>query len=174
MNPDLSNLFDEKEQLRTKIVNIENMPNVCDNLEELLDLEDKYDEVVDKISTLCGSKNKEMVDDYIGRSEDTFEGYSQPKVWSMMKKLAPKNTIDPPAAKRDPSGKLVTDKAELEQLYLDTYVEQLTPNPIKEDFAEIFEMKDMLFDMRMEESKHEVTEDWTLDELEKILKTLNL
>ena len=126
MNPDLSNIFDEKEQLRTKIFNIENKPNVCDNLEELLDLEDKYDEVVDKISTLCGSKNKEMVDDYLGRSEDTFEGYSQPKVCSMMKKLALKNTIAP-AAKQDLSGKLITDKAELEQLYMDTYVERLTP-----------------------------------------------
>ena len=52
MNPDLSNLFDVQVQLRTKIVNIENKPNVCDNLEELLDFEDKYDEVVDSISTL--------------------------------------------------------------------------------------------------------------------------
>ena len=89
-----------------------------------------------------------------------------------MKKLAPKNTIDPPAAKKDAKGNLVTDKAGLEKLYLDTDVERLTPNPIKEDFAEIFQMKDLLFDMRMEDSKHEVTEDWTMDDLEKVLESL--
>ena len=33
-------------------------------------------------------------------------------------------------------------------------------------------MKDLLFDMRMEDSKHEVTEDWTMDDLEKVLKSL--
>ena len=44
------------------------------------------------------------------------EGYNQPRIWSLKKKLAPKSCNDPPAAKRDEKGKLVTNKSELEQL----------------------------------------------------------
>ena len=35
----------------------------------------------------------------------------------------------------------MTDKAELEQLYLNTYLDRLTPNPINEDLKDLFELK---------------------------------
>ena len=73
--------------------------------------------------------------------------------------MAPKNTIDPPAAKKNSKGNLVTDKAELEELYLNTYIERLKPNPVREDLQDIFELKDMLFDMRIEEFRLKVTRD---------------
>ena len=90
----------------------------------------------------------------------------------MKKKLAPKTAVDPPAAKLNSKGKLVTNKEELEQLYLDTYIERLKPNPVDEDLEDIFELKNELFDMRIEESKTKVTSDWTMDDLEEVLKTL--
>ena len=37
-----------------------------------------------------------------------MEGYSQPKTWSLKKRLAPKNSIDPPSGKRNSEGELVT------------------------------------------------------------------
>ena len=49
-----------------------------------------------------------------------------------MKKLAPKSSIDPPADKKNVPGRLGTDKDKLEQLYLDTYLDILTPNPVIE------------------------------------------
>ena len=94
------------------------------------------------------------------------------KTWALKKKLAPKNTIDPPSAKRNADGELVTNKEELEKLYLDTYVERLTPNPVKKDLEDIVKLKETLFAMRIESSKYEVTEDWTMDALEKVLKSL--
>ena len=66
----------------------------------------------------------------------------------------------------------MTNKEELEKLYLDTYVERLTPNPVKNGLEEIVMLKDMLFDMRMLNSSYEVTEDWTMEDLEKVLKSL--
>ena len=66
----------------------------------------------------------------------------------------------------------MTNKEELEQLYLDTYIERLKPNPVDEDLEDIFELKNELFDMRIEESKTKVTSDWTIDDLEEVLKTL--
>ena len=53
---------------------------------------------------------------------------------------------------------------------MDTYIERLTPNKVKEDLEEIFELKNELFAMRIEESKTKVTSDWTMDELKEVLE----
>ena len=55
---------------------------------------------------------------------------------------------------------------------MDTYIKRLTPNIVEEDLEDIFELKNELFAMRIEESKTKVTIDWTMDELEEVLKTL--
>ena len=67
----------------------------------------------------------------------------------------------------------MTNKSKLEELYLDTYVQRLTPNPVKEGLEEIMKLKEMLFEMRIENAKFEVTEDWTIDDLENVLNSLN-
>ena len=172
VNPELDNLFDEKESIKSKISELENKDDLCDFFDELFELDEQYDDVVDKISNLCSLKNKELVNEYLGRTKDTLEGFSQVKTWNLRKKLAPKTSIDPPAAKRDATGKLVTDKKELEELYLKTYIDRLTPNPVKEDLEELFKLKSMLFDLRIEETKLKTTDDWTMDDLENVLKTL--
>jgi hypothetical protein len=172
MNPDLENLFSIKESLRNKISEIENSDNADEGIDELFGLEEEYDDAVDKIATICAQKNKELVEEYLGKTNDTLEGFSQSKVWSLKKKLAPKNTLDPPSAKRNKEGKLVTNKEELEELYLDTYVERLAPNPIKDGLEEIMKLKEMLFDMRMLNSTFEVTGDWTMEDLQKVLRSL--
>ena len=40
------------------------------------------------------------------------------------------NTFEGPSTKKDSEGNLITDLANLEKLYLDTYVERLQPNKI--------------------------------------------
>ena len=80
--------------------------------------------------------------------------------------------MDQPSAKLDNDGNLVTNKAELEELYLNTYVQRLKPNPAIKGLEEITKLKEMLFDMRIESSKLEVTQDWSKDDLEKVLKSL--
>ena len=74
-----------------------------------------------------------------------MEGFTQQKTWLLKKKLSPKNKIDPPAAKKDKLGNLVTSKTLLEQLYLDTYVDRLKPNEVEEGYEELLELKDYLF-----------------------------
>ena len=172
MNPALEALFEQKESIRSQISELEKNEEILENLEELTDLDGKYEEVIDEISKICATKNKELVEEYLGKNNDTLEGFNQVKTWALKKKLAPKTAADPPAAKLNSKGKLVTNKEELEQLYLDTYIERLKPNPVDEDLEDIFELKNELFDMRIEESKTKVTSDWTMDDLEEVLKTL--
>ena len=172
INPELETLFAEKENIRIKISQLENEENADKVLDEMIRLDDLYEDTVDKIATICADKNRALVDEYLGRTEDTIEGFKQVKTWSLKKKLAPKNTIDPPSAKRNSEGKLVTNKSELENLYLETYVKRLTPNPVKKELVEIVKLRELLFEMRIEDSKHEVTLEWTMDDLEKVLKSL--
>ena len=91
--------------------------------------------VITKIEAFCSEKNKALVDEYIGRHSDVIEGFSQAKTWKLKKKLSPKNTIDPPAAKKDEHGNLVTDREALGELYLQTYKQRLQPNLISEKYG---------------------------------------
>ena len=52
--------------------------------------------------------------------KDPLDGFNQIGTWNLKKKLSPKNSQEPPMAKKDSLGNLVTDKAELEKLYLET------------------------------------------------------
>ena len=101
-----------------------------------------------------------------------MEGFTQQKTWLLKKKLSPKNKIDPPAAKKDKLGNLVTSKTLLEQLYLDTYVDRLKPNEVEEGYEELLELKDYLFEQRIELAKQKVSNDWTAQDLDKVLKSL--
>ena len=71
-----------------------------------------------------------MVEEYLGSQDDAIEGFNQPKTW----KLAPKNTFDPPAAKKDRFGNLVTDKKGLEDLYLETRAERTSPLSVRDRY----------------------------------------
>ena len=51
--------------------------------------------------------------------------------------------------KRDRSGNIVTNHNGLKNLYINTYVHRLRNRPIKDDFEEIKEHKDNLFELRM-------------------------
>ena len=97
--------------------------------------------------------------------------YNQAKPWGMKKKLCPKNTIDPPCAKKDKNGHLVTSKEGLEKLYVETYTERLKPNPINEEDAETKSLKEYLFNLNFKIAKGKPTKNWTLEDLGKSLKT---
>ena len=129
-------------------------------------------DVIEEIAKICCEKNKKIVEDYLGSQSDTIEGFSQPRTWKLKKKLAPKNTIDPPAAKKDKAGNLVTDKEGLEALYIETYMDRLKPNKIADGLEELKDLKEYLFKLRLKYSSKVISEDWKMADLEKVLKSL--
>ena len=128
--------------------------------------------IEEKIGIFCANKNKLIVDDYLGKKEDTIEGYSQAKTWQLTKKLCPKNIIEPPCAKKDGNGDLVTEKEALEKLYVDTYTNRLKPNEIKQDYVELKSMKKYLFEINHKTAEAKQSKDWVMKDLENSLKTL--
>ena len=162
---ELNELFVQKENLKkTLALHKDDSINVTlakDNLEKIME----------KIGVLCAEKNKKLVQDHLGYEDSSIDGHNQAKTWALKKKLSPKNTMDPPAAKKDASGKLVTNKAELEKLYLKTYEERLKPNKIKSSLKSIEFLKEYLFEIRLQLAKYQKSREWNIDDLNKALKS---
>ena len=90
----------------------------------------------------------------------------------MMKRLAPNNTLDPSAAKKDVQGNLVTSSEGLESPYLRTYINRFQPNKPQEKVTDLKDLKDYLLEAQLKCAQNKVTKDWSLKELEKALKSM--
>ena len=101
---------------------------------------------------------------------DPLDGFNQSGTWALKKKLAPKNAEDPPMAKKDTFGNLITDKKQLEKLYLETYIKRLKPNLITPGLESLEEMKEFLFQLRYNLCKDRTSCDWTMKDLGEVLK----
>ena len=143
LSPKLQLLFHQKETLKAKIGILEKE----NKFKEMNDHQSNLDKINEEIAAICAEKNKNLVDEYLGKTNDTIEGFNQAKTWGLTKKLCPKNTIEPPHAKKDKNGDMVTDKEALKKLYVETYTERLTPNQVNEEYSELKSMKEYLFDM---------------------------
>ena len=141
LKPELENLFQQKETLKSQLAEKVNQ----EDLDDVIKLNQEIDNVSEKIANICAEKNRDIVNEYIGNSNDVLEGFSQAKTWAMKKKLSPKNTVEPPAAKKDDQGNLITGKEALENLYLKTYEDRLQPNPLDDDLIEQKNLKEYLF-----------------------------
>ena len=77
----------------------------------------------------------------------------------MKKRLAPKSSLDPPTAKLDSAGNLITDMDNLEELYIQTYVDRLKPNNIEPHLKSLEQLKEYLFELRYNVAKNVITPD---------------
>ena len=168
INTELESLFQEKEHLMESLARFENEGKIID----IENTKEKFNKVVEAIAKICCEKNKKIVDEYLSKQDDEIEGFSQAKTWKLKKKLVPKNTIDPPAAKKDKFGNLVTDKDALEALYIDTYKERLKPNTISPGLEDLKDLKEYLFKLRLKHASAFISNDWNIEDLEKVLKSL--
>ena len=139
--PSLEKLFHEKEGIKSQIAEKENL----NEMDEVFKLNDDLENVTEEISQICAEKNKDWLNEYLGRNNDVIEGYSQAKTWGLKKKLCPKNSTEAPAAKKDDEGNLVTDREALSKLYSETYKNRLKPNPVAEGYEELKTLKEYLF-----------------------------
>ena len=88
-NEVLENLFKHKEEVVTEI-------NQADDLDKTEKIKTDLKETMDKIAEICATRNKKLVNDYPRKTEDTLEGFSQIKTYSLKNRLCPKNSLDPP------------------------------------------------------------------------------
>ena len=96
------------------------------------------------ISKLSSYKNATIVKEQLKQLETPDGSFSQNGMWKVHSKLFPRSK-DPPMAKLDKSGNLITAKGPLRDLYLQTYVQRLQNREMKNEYQEIFTLKTLLW-----------------------------
>ena len=131
-------------------------------------INDDVEEILTKISEECAKENKN-VSEFI---TDPNDGVNQAKMWKIKQKLVPKNGKEPPVAKRDKNGNLVTGKNQIKRILVDNSIERLSPNKMEESLEEIENLKEKLYELRLNSSKDKKTADWSSQDFEKVLRCL--
>ena len=129
-----------------------------------------YD-IDEDIAKKMSERNASEVKEYISEL-NTFDGkFSQIGLWKLKNKLCPKSS-DPPMAKKDEFGNLVTTPSLLKQLYLDHYKYRLRHRKMEDKYEDIHILKNELWSCRLRNLRKKVTAPWTINQLDKALKSL--
>ena len=94
------------------------------------------------------------------------------KVWQVLKNRFPKTSHSVPVGKKDSKGKIITNHEQLKQLYMKTYRQRMRNRPMKDKLKHMQDLKNKLFEVRLELSKRHKSKPWQLVHLEVVLKSL--
>ena len=134
-------------------------------------VENEIDRLEEKIGRISSSHNTDVVREAV-RILQTSEGsFSQLGMWNLKNLVCPKSG-DPPMAKRDKNGTLITSPGLLKSVYLETYKERLKAREIKPELVDIFCLKSELWDLKLKELEARKTKLWSIEELDRVLKSL--
>ena len=91
--------------------------------------------------------------------------------WKMKRQHCPRQN-DPPMAKRNDQGILITEPSELKNLYLQTYCDRMRNRDMLPELADIFTLKTELWRSRLSLIECKDTKLWTHDNLDVVLSQL--
>ena len=91
-------------------------------------------------------------------------------LWKLKKHLFPQSR-DPPTAMQDPkSGNLLTNEENIKEAAMYTYKKRLENKPMKKSLEHIKIAKEKLCKKRMEVARNNKTPEWSMEDLNKVLK----
>ena len=114
---------------------------------------------------MCATRNAATVKEYIN-SVQLDGNFSQLKLWKLKQKLCPK-TCDPPMAKKDENGTLITAPNTLKSLYVRTYQNRLKNREMKDELMDIYFLKEELWRSRLVELRRLRSAPWNKIQLRK-------
>ena len=123
------------------------------------------------ISKMSASCNAEIVRNYVKNLDSSSGNFTQLGLWKLKRELCQPQG-DPPTAKLNSNGTLVTAPNLLKKLYLDTYTDRLRNREIKPELLDLFFLKRELWELRLEELRKNQSKLWTVQDLEIVLKKL--
>ena len=131
---------------------------------ELIDVENK-------LADLCASSNYAKIEEEIEGIKPEDGGFNSGKLWKLKKKISPK-CRDPPTAMVDDVGNIVTSAKAIEALALETYSKRLENRKIKDGLENHKKDKENLCKLRLEMTGKNRTSEWSMNQLEVVLKYL--
>ena len=137
-------------------------------------IQKRIDIIEENIGEEMANENYRMVSETVKNLSDEHDlsVLERQKLWKMLKHKFPKNKNAVPVGKRNRNGTIVTEHEELKHLYIKTYVQRLRNRPMKNDFEDLKEIKEELFNERLKIASEKKTKPWTLAQLESVLKRL--
>ena len=85
-------------------------------------------------------ENVSKMKSIINEVENEDGSFSQLKLWKLKQKVCPRS-VDPPMAKKDRDGNLITAPSELKKLYSSTYNYRLRNRKMKAGLIDVYNMK---------------------------------
>ena len=129
------------------------------------------EDVDDRLSEMCAQDNLKSIEEACGNLSCETGGLNAGNLWQLKKKLRGRYN-EPPTAMFDEHGNLVTGSKSLEDLTINMYINRLKALNIKKGL-EMHQMnRETLFEKRIEEAQANVTSNWTMQDLETVLKQL--
>ena len=122
------------------------------------------------LTKLIAEKNAKTVKNHV-ESMVVNGNFSQIKLWKLKKKLCPA-TREPPMAKRDERGTMITAPELLKALYVRTYEDRLRCRKMRPGLEDILFLKNELWSNRLRELERKKTPDWKLEDLRNAIKSL--
>ena len=136
-------------------------------------LEFKLKEAENRVTTMMADENAKFVKEQMKELNSIDGNFNQARIWKMKNKLLPRPK-DPPMAKKDKGGNLISAPLPLKRLYIETYRERLSHRPIKSEFKDIYLLKTKLWELRYEDLRSIKSSPWTLTNLNKAIMGLKI
>ena len=163
---ELNKLFEKRERLKLKI-----SKNASINTVEANEDKSNLKDVENEIAEANAEENFNFMKKNIEHLVDDTENVNCIKMWQLKKKLC-SNKFEPPTAKKNEQGELVTEPSKLKDLYVSTYKKRLEHRKIKPELQNLYQLKMNLFNIRFDVCKNIKTEKWSMRDLIKVLKGL--
>ena len=161
IDKDIQPLVDKRCKLKERICQSQQISKEDeDNLETL------EDEIKNKISE---KKSKKILDQLNQLQENN--SLNRINMWKLKKSIC-QEAADPPTAKYNIQGELVTDEDKLLELYKDTYKTRLRNRKMKPEYKLIGYLNTVLFNIRVGLSKSKKSGPWLAEQLLKVLTSL--
>ena len=122
---------------------MENLLNETQCVKEREAIKYKLEIIEAEIIEHEASKNAKAVAEQVEKLDSLCGNFSQIGMWKVKRKLFPRGG-EPPAAKKDGFGNLITAPRALKALYVNTYKSRLEHRKIQERFEDIRKLKSEL------------------------------
>ena len=156
LNKEVEKLFSKRKQLRSKT-------------DEFSKSELKKVEA--KLAEMCAESNYSKIVEEIADINCEEGGGNVGKLWKLKKRLSP-TCRDPPTAMQDKEGKLLTSPKQISDLAVEVFSERLENRKINDQLTDLKKNKEELCHLRLDMARKNVTPNWTMIELEKVLKSM--
>ena len=164
----LLNKNDKNLQLKSELEHV--MNNTTCEIERAK-VKHKIEQVEKDILEHISEVNANTVKEHMACIDTLDCKFNQLGMWNLKKKLCPRPN-EPPTAKKDELGNLITAPSTLRNLYLRTYKNRLEHRKMEEKYKVIRDLKNELWELRLEGLKSKISVPWTIEDLEKVTKSL--